>query len=53
MCDENVLYYIYEFLKKILTIEFHKISQMVITSENTPIKEKSKKIRKKTIIVNV
>ena len=53
MCDEFVLYYIYEFLKVLLVSEFHKINQMVITAENTPIKVKSKKIRKKMIEVNV
>ena len=50
MCDESVLYTIYEFLKILLVKEFHKINQKVITAENTIVKEKKKKIRRKTII---
>jgi len=52
MCDEEILHYIYNFLKELLSTEFNKIGQMLVTAENTPIKEKSKKIRKKTIIVD-
>ena len=52
MCDENILHYIYNFLKVFLSTEFNKIGQMLVTAENTPVKEKSKKIRKKTIIVD-
>jgi hypothetical protein len=53
MCDDNVLYYIYNFLKKLLIEEFHKINQKVITSENAILKDKTKKIRKKNIVVNI
>jgi hypothetical protein len=53
MCDENVLFTIYEFLKKMLVCEFTKINQKVITAENTPIKEKKSKIRRKSIFVDV
>jgi len=53
MCDENVLYTIYEFLKKMLINEFSKINQKVITPENTPIKDKKRKIRKKSIFVDI
>jgi len=53
MCDENVLYTIYEFLKKMLTIEFSKINQKVITAENTPIKDKKTKVRRKSIFVDI
>jgi len=53
MCDEHVLYTIYEFLKKMLVQEFNKINQKVITAENTPLKDKKKKIRKKSILVDV
>ena len=53
MCDEHILYAIYEFLKTLLIAEFHKINQKVITAENTIIKEKKKKIRRKTIIVTI
>jgi hypothetical protein len=53
MCDENVLYTIYEFLKKMLIREFSKINQKIITAENTPLKQKKTKIRKKSIFVDV
>jgi len=53
MCEDYVLYYIYEFLKKLLVNEFHEINQKIITNENRQIKEKTKKIRKKNIIVNI
>lgn len=53
MCDDNVLYTIYEFLKEMLIQEFTKINQKIITPENTPIKDKKKKIRKKIIIVDI
>ena len=53
MCDDNVLYYIYNFLKNLLTAEFPKINQKIITDENTIVKDKKKKIRKKNIIINV
>lgn len=46
MCDESILYYIYEFLKNILTTEFHLICQSVIDTSIIK-KEKNKKIRKK------
>jgi hypothetical protein len=53
MCDENVLYTIYEFLKKMLVIEFSKINQKIITAENTPIKDKKTKVRRKSIFVDI
>jgi len=53
MCDENVLHTIYEFLKKLLIQEFNQINQKIITAENTPIKDKKKKIRRKSIFVSV
>jgi hypothetical protein len=55
-CDENVLITIYEFLKKILTIEFRNICQNYIPGDGIlPLatKEKSKKIRRKSVIINV
>jgi len=52
MCDENILYIIYEFIKSILTNEFNRINQKVITAENTVVKKKKKKIRKKIILVD-
>jgi hypothetical protein len=53
MCDENVLYSIYEFLKVLLVAEFYKIGQKIITPENTIVKDKKKKIRRKTIFMNI
>ena len=53
MCDDNVLYSIYEFLKVLLVTEFHKIGQKIITPENTIVKDKKKKIRRKTIMMNI
>jgi len=53
MCDENVLFTIYEFLKKMLVREFSKINQKIITAENTPLKEKKSKVRRKSIFVDV
>lgn len=53
MCDENVLFTIYDFLKKLLVREFTKINQKIITPENTPIKQKKSKIRRKSIFVDV
>ena len=53
MCDENVLYSIYEFLKVLLVAEFYKIGQKIITPENTIVKDKKKKIRRKTILMNI
>jgi len=53
MCDENVLFTIYEFLKKMLVREFSKNNQKIITAENTPLKEKKTKVRRKSIFVDV
>lgn len=53
MCNEPILYIIYEFIKNILCNEFSKICQMVITDENRVIKDKAKKVRKKTITIDV
>jgi hypothetical protein len=53
MCNDNVLYIIYEFLKKLLHKEFHKINQKIITNENRIVKDKKRKIRKKIIHVSI
>ena len=53
MCDEDVLYAVYEFIKKMLIAEFNGICQMVITPENKVVKDKTKKVRKKIINVNI
>ena len=50
MCDDNVLYVIYDFLKKILIDEYHKINQRVIQKDVVD-KTKDKKIRKKNILI--
>ena len=48
-CDEEVLYIIYEFLKTILNNEYTNICQKNIKFNNDLIKDKKKKIRKKSI----
>jgi TATA-box binding protein (TBP) (component of TFIID and TFIIIB) len=53
MCNENVLYIIYEYLKVLLTKEFHKINQKIITSENKISKDKKKKVRRKNIQISI
>jgi hypothetical protein len=53
MCDDDVLYAIYEYLKILLREEFHKINQKVISSENKITKDKRKKIRRKVIQVSI
>jgi len=50
MCDDNVLYVIYDFLKKILIEEYHKINQRVV-QKDVVYKTKDKKIRKKNILI--
>jgi hypothetical protein len=55
MCDEHVLYVIYEFLKKLLKSEFPKICQKVISPDlaNEAASKKKKKLRRRTIVVDV
>lgn len=53
MCDENVLYLIYEYLKVLLEKEFHKINQKIITSDNKVVKDKKKKVRRKNIQITI
>jgi hypothetical protein len=53
MCDENVLYKIYDFLKELLSKEFHNINQKVNTEDIKVVKDKKKKIRKKILIVDI
>lgn len=53
-CDEDVLYIIYEFLKKILMTEYNKICQKnVKTNDSEIVKTKKKKIRRKNITINM
>ncbi len=49
MCEEFVLRDIYTFLKALLKTEFKHICQKLITSVELELKNKKKKIRKKTI----
>ena len=51
MCDDSVLYVIYEFLKVLLVNEYSKINQVNV--HNMILKDKKRKIRKKSIVVNV
>jgi len=51
MCEEDVLFEIYEFLKLLLLAEFENVCQGLLDSSNTNIKDKKKKIRKKTIMI--
>jgi hypothetical protein len=51
-CNEDVLYIIYEFLKKILIDEYPNINQKVNASEMNFTKDKTKKMRKRTILVD-
>ena len=54
MCNENVLYIIYEFIKKMLINEFYHINQPnVLSSGGELTKNKNKKIRKKQIFISV
>jgi TATA-box binding protein (TBP) (component of TFIID and TFIIIB) len=53
MCDENVLYKIYEFLKDLLSNEYHNINQKVMLEDIKVVKDKKKKIRKKILIVDI
>jgi hypothetical protein len=51
-CNEDVLYIIYEFLKKILIDEHPNVNQKVNASEMNVAKDKTKKMRKRTILVD-
>ena len=51
MCDENILHEIYKFLNVILKAEFKFICQKIITDDNYSVKDKKKKLRKKTITI--
>ena len=53
MCDENVLYCIYEFLKQLLLEEYHNIKQSNVTEDIRVPKDKRKKPRKKTLFIDI
>jgi len=48
-CSERILRIVFDFIKKVLTEEYHKI---VVSNDNPVIKNKKMKIRKKTILVS-
>jgi hypothetical protein len=48
-CDENILEEIYHYLKALLKAEFKHICQKLITPDIMNLKDKKKKLRKKTI----
>jgi hypothetical protein len=55
-CDESILLKIYDFLKNILKNEFRQICQInskPIDNAQSLLKDKKKKIRRKTITVNI
>ena len=49
-CEEDMLNEIYLFIKKLLQTEYPTIGEQIIN--NIKNKEKKKKVRKKTIIIN-
>ncbi len=52
MCDDNVLFEIYNFLKLLLVAEFENVCQGILDSSTLAnVKDKKKKIRKKIITV--
>ena len=53
MCNEDVLFEIYEFLKSLLKTEFKGICQKIITPSMMVNKNKKRKIRKKIIDITI
>jgi hypothetical protein len=51
MCDEKVLFVIYEFIKQLLKEEYNSICQNNITIDYSKIKCKNKKVRRKNILI--
>jgi hypothetical protein len=49
MCNDFILMQIYEFLKKLLRVEFTNICQKIITDDMVSVKNNKRKIRKKII----
>ncbi len=52
-CDETILYNIYAFLKKLLQDEFKHVNCGVIEEDDNYRKKQHKKVRKKTIIIDL
>ena len=51
MCEENILYDIYDFLTNLLKTEFKNICQGIINNDHSSLKDKKKKIRRKTVMI--
>jgi hypothetical protein len=51
MCEEDVLIEIYNFLKLMLLAEFENVCQGLLDGNHNLLKDKKKKIRKKTITI--
>ena len=51
MCEENVLNDIYEFLTKLLRVEFDQICQSLIGTSHAILKDKKKKVRRKVVMI--
>ena len=47
-CTERILYYVFDFIKKILHDEFHEIN---VETDSTTVREKKTKIRKRQVIM--
>jgi len=50
MCDDTILYTIYDFLKELLITEFPHIHQNIISNETETVQKK--KVRRKTVLMN-
>jgi hypothetical protein len=48
-CSERILRFIFEFIKRVLTVEYHNI---VVENTDPVSKEKKTKLRKKTIVIS-
>ena len=53
MCNDSILFQIYDFLKNLLKIEFTNICQKVITADMISVKNNKRKIRKKIILETI
>lgn len=51
MCEENILNDIYGFLTNLLKMEFENICQGIIKNDPDSLKDKKKKIRRKTVMI--
>ena len=51
-CKEDVLQKIYDFLKQLLENEYQNVGGGLISNDNKAKDDKSKKVRKKTILVS-